>query len=139
MNLKTNGFYVADLYRILREQEQYLAEILLLPKTKGKQDDTRKNIDILKDIITIYQKYETYLKKTESYDFPDMIKNVLEVFQTDEELRYWYAEKYQCIMIDEFQDTNNAQNEIIRNILEVADEPNILVVGDDDQSIYSFQ
>jgi len=138
-NLKTNGFYPRHLKHILQEQEAYYQELLLTPNTKGKQGDTIKMIAQLKDIIHVYHAYEDYLQNTQSYDFSDMIKNVLEVFQDDEELRYFYAEKYQCIMIDEFQDTNNAQNEIIKNILSVTDEPNILVVGDDDQSIYSFQ
>gem|GEM_PF-568560 len=139
MALKTNGLYTSDLSRLLQEQEQTLSELELLPKTATKQKDVKKNIAQLQDILLVYRAYEAYLESSESYDFADMIKNVLEVFQNDEELRYFYAEKYQCIMIDEFQDTNNAQNEIIQCILSVTDEPNILVVGDDDQSIYSFQ
>jgi DNA helicase-2/ATP-dependent DNA helicase PcrA len=81
-----------------------------------------------------------------------MIQFVLEKFRTNEELVQYYAEKYQYIMVDEYQDTNNAQNEIINHILSVSTPPqpspyqgegesgpNIMVVGDDDQSIYRFQ
>jgi len=58
-----------------------------------------------------------------------MINFVLEKFKEDEELKNYYAEKYQFIMIDEFQDTNNAQNQIIDLILSVNQEnPNIMVV-----------
>jgi len=58
-----------------------------------------------------------------------MIIYVLEIFKSDEELRTYYAEKYQFIMLDEFQDTNNAQNLIISEILkESIDTPNIFVV-----------
>jgi len=48
-----------------------------------------------------------------------MINFVLEKFQKDEDLRYYYAEKFQFIMLDEYQDTNNAQNQIIDLILSV--------------------
>ena len=68
-----------------------------------------------------------------------MICFVLDVFRRDENLRYTFAEKYQYIMIDEYQDTNNAQNEILELIVNANDSQNILVVGDDDQSIYRFQ
>jgi DNA helicase II / ATP-dependent DNA helicase PcrA len=69
-----------------------------------------------------------------------MINFVLEKMKDDEELKHYYAEKFQFIMLDEYQDTNDAQNQIIDMILSVSeDEPNIMTVGDDDQSIYRFQ
>ncbi|HBA44495.1 TPA: hypothetical protein DEG21_00795 [Patescibacteria group bacterium] len=68
-----------------------------------------------------------------------MIDFVLKKFKEDQNLRLNYAEKYQFIMIDEYQDTNNAQNEIIDLILSESDDKNVMVVGDDDQSIYRFQ
>jgi DNA helicase-2/ATP-dependent DNA helicase PcrA len=58
-----------------------------------------------------------------------MINFVVQAFENDEDLRYFYAEKFQFIMLDEFQDTNNAQNKIIDLILSVSEEnPNIMVV-----------
>jgi len=68
-----------------------------------------------------------------------MIDFVLKKLKEDQNLRLNYAEKYQFIMIDEYQDTNNAQNEIIDLILSESDDKNVMVVGDDDQSIYRFQ
>jgi len=69
-----------------------------------------------------------------------MINFVLEKMKTDEELKHHYAERFQFIMLDEYQDTNDAQNQIIDMILSVSeDTPNIMTVGDDDQSIYRFQ
>jgi DNA-dependent ATPase I and helicase II len=77
----------------------------------------------------IFIEYKKYLNEKELYDFNDMINFVLEKFKEDEELKNYYAEKYQFIMIDEFQDTNNAQNQIIDLILSVNQEnPNIMVV-----------
>jgi DNA helicase-2/ATP-dependent DNA helicase PcrA len=57
-----------------------------------------------------------------------MINFVLEKLEQDQELREHYAESFQFIMLDEYQDTNNAQNQIIDLILSVADEPNIMTV-----------
>ena len=49
------------------------------------------------------------------------------------------SEQYQFVMVDEFQDLSNAQNSVINGLLRMSDAPNILTVGDDDQSIYRFQ
>jgi DNA helicase-2/ATP-dependent DNA helicase PcrA len=58
-----------------------------------------------------------------------MINFVLEKIKTDDELKYHYAEKFQFIMLDEYQDTNDAQNQIINEILSITIElPNIMVV-----------
>ena len=105
--------------------------------TKAKQE---KHIAKLKELAIVFTAYNSYLRKSSLYDFNDMINFVVEKFRTDSELTNHYAEQYQFIMLDEYQDTNNAQNEIIKSILSVSEEdPNIMVVWDDDQSIYRFQ
>lgn len=133
-----------DFENIIQKQKEFHEEILseIKPtlkkyeKTKLKQE---KYINKLEEINLIYEKYNSYLRQNWYYDFNDMINFVLDVLESDEDLRYFYAEKYQFIMLDEFQDTNNAQNKIINLILSVSDEkPNIMVVWDDDQSIYRF-
>ena len=69
-----------------------------------------------------------------------MILEAITLIETNEVVRLSLAETYQFIMIDEFQDTNEAQMRLINNILSVNTEnPNIFAVGDDDQSIYKFQ
>jgi DNA helicase-2/ATP-dependent DNA helicase PcrA len=103
-----------------------------------------KRIKKLRELALVFKKYNEYLRNKGYYDFNDMINFVLDKFKEDEDLRYYYAEKFQYIMLDEYQDTNNAQNEIIACILRPDDSldfknPNIMVVGDDDQSIYRFQ
>jgi len=88
-----------------------------------------QEIKKLEELRKIFIEYKKYLNEKELYDFNDMINFVLEKFKEDEELKNYYAEKYQFIMIDEFQDTNNAQNQIIDLILSVNQEnPNIMVV-----------
>jgi DNA helicase-2/ATP-dependent DNA helicase PcrA len=68
-----------------------------------------------------------------------MILKVVTKFQEDDELLAEYQEKYQYILVDEYQDTNNSQNEVIRLLGSFWADPNIFVVGDDDQSIFRFQ
>jgi DNA helicase-2/ATP-dependent DNA helicase PcrA len=73
-------------------------------------------------------------------DFADMILRAIELVERDEMVRANLAEQYQFVLIDEFQDTNEAQMRLVRSILSVSTEsPNIFAVGDDDQSIYKFQ
>jgi DNA helicase-2/ATP-dependent DNA helicase PcrA len=69
-----------------------------------------------------------------------MILEAISLVEKNDIVRQNLAETYQCIMIDEFQDTNEAQMRLIQSILSVGTEsPNIFAVGDDDQSIYKFQ
>jgi DNA helicase-2/ATP-dependent DNA helicase PcrA len=69
-----------------------------------------------------------------------MILEALSLIEHNDIVRMSLAETYQFIMIDEFQDTNEAQMRLIHSILSVNTEnPNIFAVGDDDQSIYKFQ
>jgi len=91
-------------------------------------------------LADIYGLYQTELEKWGYIDFSDMILEGLRLLETEPTIRLSLAEKYQVIMIDEFQDTNEAQMKLIDIIASVETEsPNIFVVGDDDQSIYKFQ
>jgi DNA helicase-2/ATP-dependent DNA helicase PcrA len=65
----------------------------------------------------IYREYQDYLQKNSLYDFSDMINFTVEALEKDEDLRYDLAEKFQYIMLDEYQDTNNSQNKLIDLIL----------------------
>ncbi|RAL56606.1 hypothetical protein BLD25_03010 [Candidatus Gracilibacteria bacterium GN02-872] len=123
------------------DYEEELSQIKpTLKKYETIKQKQEKHIKKLEELRKIFIEYKKYLNEKELYDFNDMINFVLEKFKEDEELKNYYAEKYQFIMIDEFQDTNNAQNQIMDLILSVNQEnPNIMVVGDDDQSIYRFQ
>ena len=68
-----------------------------------------------------------------------MILKVIEQLKSDRELLSIYQERFQYILVDEYQDTNGAQNEVVELIGSFFDSPNIFVVGDDKQSIYKFQ
>jgi DNA helicase-2/ATP-dependent DNA helicase PcrA len=96
----------------------------------------------LREICFVYGQYLTRMQEASLYDFDDMILRVVHAMEIFGELRFNLQEKYQYIMVDEFQDTNLAQMRILYNLTnnEInGDSPNILVVGDDDQAIYSFQ
>lgn len=73
------------------------------------------------------------------YDYNDMILWVLEAFRNDETFLLQYQERYHYFLVDEYQDTNGAQNEILNLLTTYWPNPNIFVVGDDDQAIYRFQ
>lgn len=128
-----------------KQAEIYTEELSEIKPTLKKYELTRKkqekHIWKLKELQLIFKEYNALLRQKEYYDFNDMINFVLEQFGKDEDLKYYYAEKFQFIMLDEYQDTNNAQNEIVEAILSLSvdENPNILVVWDDDQSIYRFQ
>ena len=72
------------------------------------------------------------------YDFDDMIEEAVRVLREDEGFRLTLSERYQFILLDEFQDTNPSQFEIIKQLTDY-EKPLIMAVGDDDQAIYEFQ
>ena len=96
----------------------------------------------LRAVSFIYYQYLSKMQEAELYDFDDMILRVVHAMEVFPELLYNLQEKHQYIMVDEFQDTNMAQMRILFNLTSSETQnarPNILVVGDDDQAIYSFQ
>lgn len=88
-------------------------------------------------IAKAYQEYQANLKKNNAMDFDDLISKTVELFKTCPDVLDYYQERFRYIMVDEYQDTNNAQFELIR--LLASKYRNLCVVGDDDQSIYRFR
>ncbi|HET8709101.1 MAG TPA: ATP-dependent DNA helicase, partial [Candidatus Saccharimonadales bacterium] len=100
------------------------------------------HIEKLLAAAELYAKYQKVLKDEGMVDFNDQIVTVLAALDQHEELRLNLQERFQYIMIDEYQDTNRAQLQLAQHITDAAvheGRPNILVVGDDDQAIYRFQ
>ena len=96
----------------------------------------------LRALSFVYEQYLSHMQEASLYDFDDMILRVVHAMEVFDDLRFNLQEKYQYIMVDEFQDTNMAQMRILHNLTNNqahGDTPNIMVVGDDDQAIYSFQ
>ena len=90
-----------------------------------------------RQIARIYKAYAEKLKKSNALDFDDIILQTVMLLQRDSEVREYYQNKFRYISVDEFQDTNVAQFKLVELLSGVHN--NIMVVGDDDQSIYKFR
>ncbi|MBN2543111.1 UvrD-helicase domain-containing protein [bacterium] len=90
-----------------------------------------------KVISEIYDRYQQTLRNNNAVDFDDMIMFVVRLLRKYEEVRKEYAGMFSYILVDEFQDTNTAQYEFLKHL--ASEWQNLTVVGDDDQSIYSWR
>ena len=88
-------------------------------------------------VLKVYTSYEEKLKKNNSVDFDDLLILPIKLFTEHEDILDHYQEKYKYILVDEYQDTNEAQYRLTK--LLAAKYRNICVVGDENQSIYSFR
>ncbi|MGB0989482.1 MAG: ATP-dependent helicase [Halarcobacter sp.] len=94
-------------------------------------------LKLYKDIAEVYEKYEDYLQKNNLVDFDDLLLLPYLILEKNEALAKETSSKYQYIMVDEYQDTNELQFEIVKGL--TSTHSNICVVGDDDQSIYGWR
>ena len=101
----------------------------------------RKRHKKLRAMAPIYSQYIDLMQQSALYDYDDMILNIVHAIERFPDLKFNLQERYQYILVDEFQDTNLAQLRILFNLTDnpLGDAPNIMAVGDDDQAIYSFQ
>ena len=88
-------------------------------------------------ISKVYTEYQKQLKKNNALDFDDLIVKTVELFEANADVLDYYQERFRYIMVDEYQDTNNAQFRFVELLARKYN--NICVVGDDDQSIYKFR
>lgn len=104
--------------------------------------DAGRNIRKMHALGHVYEKLNEAMCERGLYDFDDMIVETVHALEQHDGLRFTLQEKYQYILVDEFQDTNKAQLRILQalgNNPVHEGKPNIMVVGDDDQAIYAFQ
>ncbi len=114
--------------------------------TKGEvnQDKVQIEIQSFEGLIAAANEmaiYDSILQRMERYDYNDMILWVINAFKENDDLLAKYQERFQFLLVDEYQDTNGAQNELLFLLADnpIDDRPNVFIVGDDDQSIYRFQ
>ena len=88
-------------------------------------------------IADIYTAYESKLKKANALDFDDLLIKTLELFVQHPPVLQSYQNRFDYILVDEYQDTNSAQYQIVRQL--TGEKRNLCVVGDDDQSIYGWR
>ncbi|MBQ6510822.1 ATP-dependent helicase [Candidatus Saccharibacteria bacterium] len=92
----------------------------------------------LVSLANVMQKYQDYLEKNNLLDFADMIREAINALKSDTGFRLTLSERYQFILLDEFQDTNPSEFEIIKQLTDY-ENPIVMAVGDDDQAIFEFQ
>lgn len=108
-------------------------------KMRGQYKDLKKQIEKNRELALVYKNYEEKLVERKQYDYNDMIMEVLKAMREDDDLLLRLQENHQYILVDEHQDTNNAQNKILELLVNFHDNPNLFVVGDEKQSIFKFQ
>lgn len=115
---------------------------------KGFQKGDLKTHDIAKEqkkmwrsraAAELFTEYERLMAEKGRYDFTDMLLWVIDAFRNNEDFLRNYQERFQYVLVDEFQDTSGAQNQLLALLMDYWDIPNIFTVGDDDQSIFEFQ
>ncbi len=105
----------------------------------GKIEEETLKMERLRAAARLFPRYQQTLRRQRRYDYGDMIGWVLRAFNEHPSLLLSYQERFQYVLVDEFQDTNGSQDEIIHLLTKYWDRPNIFIVGDDDQAIYEFQ
>jgi len=94
-------------------------------------------LPLLDKIKDVHARYEKKKKTTNSMDFDDLLEKTLSMLQQDEHIAEIYRRKFQFLLVDEYQDTNKIQADLIDTL--ARDHRNVMVVGDDAQSIYSWR
>ena len=132
--------YIADLP--LRDEYIYQRKYKEFQKgdvKENKVQEEKRKMEKLSAAAALLPLYKEEMKKLNRFDFADMILWVIAEFKKNPDLVQRYQEQYHYFLIDEFQDTNGAQNEIVQLLSSYWEAPNVFIVGDDDQSIFEFQ
>ncbi|HXL58246.1 MAG TPA: ATP-dependent DNA helicase, partial [Chitinophagaceae bacterium] len=108
------------------------------PKEKEIKAETQR-MERTRAAALLYNIYQQKVEAAGRYDFSDMILWVIKAFKENEGLLQTYQERFQFVLVDEFQDTSGSQAELLYMLMSYWDNPNLFVVGDDDQSIFAFQ
>ena len=101
--------------------------------------EEKEKMEKLHAAVEEFERFQQLMRKKNRYDFDDMINWVIKAFEENKNLLANYQERFQYILVDEYQDTSGTQNRLVELLISFWDKPNIFVVGDDDQSIYRFQ
>lgn len=97
-------------------------------------------IEELEDILRLAMHYQEYKRKANSMDYDDLLINLVVLLEKSKEARQSLAKKYRYIMVDEYQDVNRLQARVIELLSgDDSSKANVMVVGDDAQSIYRFR
>jgi DNA helicase-2/ATP-dependent DNA helicase PcrA len=127
------------------EPRQYPPRALLSVISKAKSEligpaafATKVNTYFEEIVARVYQRYQAMLTENNALDFDDILMKVVELLRENDDVLQRYQERYEHVLVDEFQDTNVAQY-VLARLLAPPPDSNICVVGDPDQSIYSWR
>ncbi len=128
----------------LKERDEYIAKRAVKDFKKGdvrtdKIEEEKEKKEKLRAAVNEFENYQSLMRERNRYDFDDMINWVIKAFEENPALLLNYQERFQYILVDEFQDTSGTQNKLVQLLINYWEKPNVFVVGDDDQSIYRFQ
>ncbi|NOQ51132.1 MAG: AAA family ATPase, partial [Desulfuromonadaceae bacterium] len=139
-----------DQLRLLRDllKEQGIAEKVLKPRAAAAFIDRAKNRGLSPELLLenrpderqlaeLYALYQQRMQAANAVDFGDLLLLTVRLFEEHPEVRRHWQERFEYLLVDEFQDTNRVQYRLIQ--LLVGPEENLCVVGDDDQSIYRWR
>lgn len=139
-NLENNPDWKPQLIALkneLREKSEKGEKIT--KKLTGGIENLETKIEKAEELWKFYELYQSKMEEQHYLDFSDMINLVLDKFEEDFAFLSKIANKYEYILVDEYQDTNKNQNELIFQLTKALDTENVFVVGDDDQIIFTFQ
>ncbi len=108
-------------------------------KMKGAAQDEQKQIEKNTELALLYREYQAALRANKSYDYEDMIMEVVRVLEKNSDLLLRLQETHHYILADEHQDANSAQNRLLELLSNFHANPNLFIVGDEKQAIFRFQ
>ncbi len=120
---------IAEIHSLARNRQMPLPDLI--------EREYSHLANFLDELSTIAERYQVYKREKSLLDYDDLLTNLKDLLGTHEDLRRQLSERFQFIMVDEYQDTNRLQSDIIRWLAFTHD--NVMAVGDDAQSIYSFR
>jgi DNA helicase II / ATP-dependent DNA helicase PcrA len=123
------GDVLADLFSFIVNTERAIDELLA--------EKFPYFLPLLEQIKDVHARYERKKKSTNSMDFDDLLEKTLRMLKEHEEIAAFYRRQFQFILVDEYQDTNKIQADFIDTL--ASEHRNVMVVGDDAQSIYSWR
>ena len=101
------------------------------------EDDNSNALYLTDKLKEIYSLFQEEMQRCNAFDFDDLICMVLKLFEIEEEVKFIFQNQIKYLLVDEYQDTNHVQELLIKTLSELYN--NICVVGDEDQSIYSWR
>jgi len=106
---------------------------------ENKIEEVKEKMEKLRAAVNEFDRFQKLMRNRNRYDFDDMINWVINAFSENKLLLSRYQEQYLYVLVDEYQDTSGTQNRLVELLISYWEQPNVFVVGDDDQSIYRFQ